>query len=194
LSVGHPGYGAVNTVVEPVSGRVERPEREAGLITNLDARATQRRHGRPRHSVDRIICFVIAVAMLASCSQDAPDSDTQPGLSAAPQTGPAAAGLASQDGHTTLTARELVDTLMEAGLAVPNAVDTTAQECRGVDCTQSIVTDTLRIKSFPTTAQAERYATSQDLPRASTVVVSFAPPLTEAEEFRYRTEIERLAN
>lgn len=132
-------------------------------------------------------CVAVGVFVASGCAAD----DVAP----APVAGAAnSTGLTNRDERVTAgTARGLADALEDAGLAVPNAVDTTTQECRSVDCTQSIVTDTLRIKSFPTTTLAQRYASSRGLPRAGAVVISFAPPLTDADRYRYRTEIQRLA-
>jgi hypothetical protein len=91
-----------------------------------------------------------------------------------------------------LTARSLVSELAMAGFSVPNPLDTTAQDCSTAGCEQSIVTDTLRVKSFSTSAQAERYAAPRGLYQVETIVVSFAPPISESEQTRYRTEIQRL--
>jgi hypothetical protein len=91
-----------------------------------------------------------------------------------------------------LTALGVVHRLTGAGLSAPNPLDTTAHDCPAIGCDQSIVTDTLRVKSFPTTAQAERYALPRGLYQVETVVVAFAPPLSEAERARYRAEIQKL--
>lgn len=91
-----------------------------------------------------------------------------------------------------ITPRRLVDELEHAGLPAPNPMDTTAAECRSTPCLQSIVTDTVRIKSFSTTAQAQIFAADRGLFQVATVVVSFAPPLTPAEQQRYRAAIPEL--
>lgn len=91
-----------------------------------------------------------------------------------------------------LTARGVVVSLNEKGFAAPNPVDTTAQECPDAGCDQSIVTDTLRLKSFLTTARAETYAADHGLFQVQTIVVAFAPPVPEAEQARYRAEIQSL--
>ena len=59
-------------------------------------------------------------------------------------------------------------------------------------CDQSIVTDTLRVKSFPTTGRAEIYAKDRGLDQVETVVVSFAPPIPQAERDRYWAQIQKL--
>lgn len=91
-----------------------------------------------------------------------------------------------------LTARGVLAALNEKGLAARNPVDTTAQECPDAGCDQSVVTDTLRVKSFPTTARAETYAANHGLFQVETIVVAFAPPVPEAERARYRAQIQAL--
>jgi len=91
-----------------------------------------------------------------------------------------------------LTARGVVVALNEKGFPASNPVDTTAQECPEAGCDQSIVTDTVRVKSFPTTARAETYAADHGLFQVETVVVAFAPPLPEDEQARYRAQIQSL--
>ncbi len=79
------------------------------------------------------------------------------------------------------------------GVAVPNPIDTTAQECPAAGCEQAIVTDTLRVKSFATVRQAKWYSvTAGGLPRFANIVVEFAPPLTAAERDGYLEAIGRL--
>jgi hypothetical protein len=93
-----------------------------------------------------------------------------------------------------LTARGLVDALDKTGFAVPNPLDTTAQECPAAGCDQSIVTDTLRVKSFSTTSRAQTYAGNHALFQVETIVVAFAAPVSQAERDRYRTQIQILVH
>jgi hypothetical protein len=93
-----------------------------------------------------------------------------------------------------MTPRALVDALDHAGLPVPNPLDTTTTECQSTPCLQSIVTDTVRIKSFVTTGQAQSFAAERHLYQIANIVVAFAPPLTPAEQQRYRAEIPVLLN
>ncbi|WP_163890163.1 hypothetical protein [Mycolicibacterium hippocampi] len=86
----------------------------------------------------------------------------------------------------------MVNALADAGLAVPNPLDDTATECRAVGCFQSVVTDTLRIKTFPTAEDAARHAAPRGLYRTDTIVVAFAPPLTAAEREPYMRTLDRL--
>ncbi|WP_142391436.1 hypothetical protein [Mycobacterium sp. ENV421] len=95
-------------------------------------------------------------------------------------------------GHEPLTAGGLVAALTADGVAVPNAIDTTAQECPAAGCEQAIVTDTLRVKSFATVRQAKWYSVAAGLPRFANIVVEFAPPLTVAERDGYLEAIGRL--
>lgn len=90
------------------------------------------------------------------------------------------------------SARGLVNALNTAGFSAPNPLDTTVQECSTIGCDQSVVTDTLKVKSFETTAQAERYAVPRSLFQVETLVVSFAPVLPASEQARYRAEIQKL--
>jgi hypothetical protein len=93
-----------------------------------------------------------------------------------------------------LTAVGIVNEITKAGLAAPNPRDATAQDCPLVGCDQSIVTDTVSVKSFATTGQAELYAAPGGLYQVETIVVSFAPAIPEPERSRYRTEIQKLVD
>lgn len=103
--------------------------------------------------------------------------------------------LATRGGELqSLSARGLVNALNIAGFSAPNPLNTTVQECPAIGCDQSVVTDTLRVKSFETTAQAERYAVPRSLFQVETLVVRFAPVLQESERTRYRAEIQKLVD
>lgn len=95
-------------------------------------------------------------------------------------------------GHEPLTAAALVAVLTAEGVAVPDPIDTTAQECPAAGCQQAVVTDTMRVKSFATVTRAEWYAVAHDLPRFANIVVEFAPPLTAAQRNGYLAAIGRL--
>lgn len=86
----------------------------------------------------------------------------------------------------------MVDALNEAGFAAPNPLDTTAQDCPAAGCSQSVVTDTLRVMSFRAPGQAQIYAADRNLFQTATIVVEFAPPLTRSERVRYQVEIPKL--
>ncbi len=90
------------------------------------------------------------------------------------------------------SARGIVDQLAKLGFEAPNPMDTTAQECPVAGCSQSIVTDTLRVKSFTSTGKAESYAKERGLDQVATIVVSFAPPVSPSDQDRYWAEVQRL--
>ena len=91
-----------------------------------------------------------------------------------------------------LTARGMVNALTKTGFAVPNPMDTTAQECPAAGCDQSIVTDTLRVKSFCHHRRGRDLCRSHGLFQVETIVVAFAPPVSQAEQDRYRAQIQTL--
>jgi hypothetical protein len=92
----------------------------------------------------------------------------------------------------TPSAAAVVQAMANAGIPVPRPVDTTALECPRAGCEQSIVTDTLRVKSFATPQKAVRYAEAQRLWSDGNIVVAFAPPLNEAAREHYWADIEAI--
>ena len=138
-----------------------------------------------------LVVILLMVCLVGGCASrvpgyPAPATSAPAGPSSIPATGTRGGELGS------LTAHGLVTELERSGFAVPNPVDTTAQECPAAHCDQSVVTDTLRVKSFSTTAAAESYAASRGLFQTGTIVVAFAPPVAPAEQDRYRKQIETL--
>ena len=95
-------------------------------------------------------------------------------------------------GHQPLTAAGLVAALRGEGIAVPNPIDTTTQECPVVGCRQEVVTDTIRVTSFSGVNQARWYAASRGLPSFGNIVVEFAPPLSADQRAGYLREISQL--
>ena len=142
-------------------------------------------------STRSILLACLTVGCLLSGCSSRPPAYPGPATSAA---APASAGATAMRGGElgALTARGLVDALDKTGFAVPNPLDTTAQECPSAGCNQSIVTDTLRVKSFSTTSRAQTYAGSHGLFQVETIVVAFAAPVSQAEQDRYRTQIQIL--
>ena len=136
-----------------------------------------------------LACLTVG-CLLSGCSNH-PPAYPGPATSAA---GPTSVGATAMRGGElgALTARGLVDALDKTGFAVPNPLDTTAQECPAAGCDQSIVTDTLRVKSFSTTSRAQTYAGNHGLFQVETIVVAFAAPVSQAEQDRYRTQIQTL--
>ena len=138
-----------------------------------------------------IAACVVAGCLLSSCSSKLPGYPAP--ASSSPGAPSPLASTMTRDGELgALSARGVVDALAKTGFAVPKPVDTTAQECPDAGCDQAVVTDTLRVKSFPTTARAQGFALDHGLRQVETVVVEFAPPLTQADQDRYWTQIQAL--
>ena len=136
-----------------------------------------------------LACLTVG-CLLSGCSNHPPTYQGPATSAAAPTSAGATAMRGGELG--ALTARGLVDALDKTGFAVPNPLDTTAQECPAAGCNQSIVTDTLRVKSFSTTARAQTYAGNHGLFQVETIVVAFAAPVSQAEQDRYRRQIQIL--
>ncbi|WP_142271306.1 hypothetical protein [Mycobacterium sp. AT1] len=133
----------------------------------------------------------LTACLLSGCSSTLPGYP--PSASSAEARPSAMAATATRGGELgALSARGVVNALVAAGFQAPNAVDTTAQECPASGCEQSVVTDTVRVKSFGTTARAQNFAAARDLFQLETIVVEFAPPLSEQDRARYRAELEVL--
>jgi hypothetical protein len=91
-----------------------------------------------------------------------------------------------------MTAMGVVDGIIKAGLSAPDPRDATALDCVDAGCDQSVVTDTVSVKSFATTGQAELYAMPRGLRQAATIVVAFRPGIPDAEQLKYWTQIQIL--
>jgi hypothetical protein len=140
----------------------------------------------------KVIAICLATALfVGGCASRIPGYPA-PAVSSAAAPSPVAAGATRAGELNALTARGVVDALAGEGFAVPNPLDTTAQECPAAGCDQSIVTDTLRVKSFPTTAAAQTYAEDSGLQQVQTIVVRFAPPVPKADRDRYWAQIQAL--
>jgi hypothetical protein len=137
------------------------------------------------------VALTTAVVLMSACSSHAPSTVTP----SAPTQAVSAGALPARQGEMgELTAKGLIDALNQAGFAAPNPVNATVQDCPTIGCVQSVVTDTLRARSFATTGQAEIFAKDRDLFQVTTIVVTFAPPMTPAEQDRYRAEIQKLVD
>ena len=123
---------------------------------------------------------------VAACATATPNihQPSSVGVSSA-GSAPLGSSVSAQRRSPVVTAASIVDSLARKGFEVPNQLDTTAQECPDAGCEQSIVTDTLRVKSFSTARRATFYAMAHALRHVSTVAVSFAPPLTPSARERY---------
>jgi hypothetical protein len=135
---------------------------------------------------------VVSAALLtAGCGGHAPANEAP----LAPASAVSASALPARQGELGgLTAKGLIDALNQAGFAAPNPVNATTQDCPTAGCDQSVVTDTVSVKSFATTGKAEIYAKDLGLFQVTTLVVSFAPPMSPVDQDRYRAEILKLAN
>jgi hypothetical protein len=138
------------------------------------------------------VVLTVAVVLMSACSSH---PAAPAGTSSVPAAAVPAGALPDRQGEMAeLTAKGLVDALNEAGFAAPNPVNATAQDCPAIGCVQSVVTDTLRARSFATTGQAEIYGRDHDLFQVTTIVVTFAPPMTPADQDRYQAEIKKLVD
>ncbi|MDQ2637184.1 MAG: hypothetical protein M3Y83_09940 [Actinomycetota bacterium] len=144
-------------------------------------------------SPTRSIAATAAVALLAlsACAEPAPSTGPPPATSSA-DSQPLGASTERNAHAQPLTADEVIRGLSRAGLAAPHPVDTTAQECDFAQCEQSVVTDTLRVKSFATPAQAMQYAVPRGLKHVGPVTVSFPPHMPQAERQKYWSAIAAL--
>jgi hypothetical protein len=148
--------------------------------------------GTDRRSLAVSIAFTTLTLLVASCSPTSSTS-SEPATSQTPPA-PVSVGASTPRGGElhALTALGVVDAITQAGFAAPNPRDATAQDCADIGCDQSIVTDTVSVKSFSTTRKAELYSVPNNLYQAETIVVSFAPTVPESEQSRYLTEIQKL--
>jgi hypothetical protein len=137
---------------------------------------------------------LLSCVLSVGCSGTAPTPPTSAAASSPAPSRPDGALPTRQGELGALTAKGLLDALGRDGFPAHNPVDTTAQECPAAGCLQSIVTDRLRVKSFPTTGQAQIYAADRNLYQVTTLVVDFAPPVTPAQRLRYQAEIQKLVN
>lgn len=160
-------------------------------MTGLFRASCRSLSGSARHAL--AVAAVLGTAASAVACADPAATDpavpetNSPGPGAPAATSPAGAG---EPHH--LDAKEVVAALASSGLQVPNPQDTTAQECPRAGCEQSMVTDVLRVKSFGSPEQAQRYAQPLGLARDGSIVVAFAPPVREPERARYWSAVERI--
>lgn len=145
----------------------------------------QRWNQRVRTGYSRLSAPMVAALLLVSCSHSAAIENT--GAHGTETAGPQIAAR-NQQSHGT-SAASVVTALGRLGAAPPRPVDTTAQECPSAGCTQAVVTDWFRIKSFATDAAAQEYATSPQQMQAANIVVTFSPRLPTEERQRYWSAI-----
>lgn len=92
-----------------------------------------------------------------------------------------------------LTASDVIRGLQERGLSIVRPIDATAQMCPEAGCTQAIVTDRMRVKSFASSREARRYADAHGGRQVATVVVTFGTTVSPAERERYWSAIAKRA-
>lgn len=86
-----------------------------------------------------------------------------------------------------MTVRDLVTTIADAGLAVPNPRDVTQHDCPTIGCTNKIDTDTVSIMSFPSSGSAQLYAgTTQHVFQAGRIVLIFPESVSTDERRAYQ--------
>jgi hypothetical protein len=122
-----------------------------------------------------IACLAAAVLSTVACS------------------GPRTAQTPDGVGTSRTEATDVVNAIVKAGFSAPNPRDTTAEDCSQIGCDQSVVTDTVTVRSFGTTGRAETYAKPLGLDQMLNLVVVFAPNVSTSEQSRYWGEIEKLA-
>ena len=120
----------------------------------------------------------LAVSILAACSHHAP---------ATPNT--SAAGPPQLNG---VSASQLVDSIVKAGLPAANQHDVTSVKCPKLQCLQAIDTDTVSVLKFPGTGKAELYAAAiSNVYQVEDVVLTFAPTVTGDLKQQYESVVNR---
>lgn len=140
-----------------------------------------------------VVLSVTALLLVAGCSggdrnQPTSEPSAAPGITGAP---PAARALGQQQ-NASLSALAVVKALARSGFLVPNPLDVTTQICRSNGCDQSIVTDTLRVTSFPSPEAAKLYAHQHGLRHSENVVVAFPPVMATTEQDKYWSAIVKM--
>ncbi len=145
------------------------------------------------HSTTTPITATAAVLLLSlgACAEPAPPAGPPPATSSA-DSQPLGASTDGAAPAPALSADDVIRALTRAGLAAPHPVDTTAQECDAAQCEQSVVTDTLRVKSFASPVRAMQYAVPRGIKHVGPVTVSFPPHMPQAEQQRYWSVITAL--
>ena len=120
----------------------------------------------------------LAVSILAACSHHEP---------ATPNT--AASGPPQLNG---VSASQLMDSIVKAGLPAPNQRDVTSLKCPKLQCLQAIDTDTVSVLKFPGTGKAELYAAAiSNVYQVEDVVLTFAPTVTGDLKRQYESVVNR---
>ncbi|HUO39747.1 MAG TPA: hypothetical protein VMU34_18750 [Mycobacterium sp.] len=104
-------------------------------------------------------------------------------------------GVTSQGGvaiFNNLSVEDLIASIAQAKLPVPNPRNVTAQECPTIGCIEKVDTDTVAVMKFPTTGKAELYAgaTPQSF-QVTDVVMTFDPGMPANERQHYEQVVTR---
>lgn len=87
---------------------------------------------------------------------------------------------------------DIVSSIADAGLPVPNPRDVTQQMCPDLGCQARVDTDTVSVMEFPSTGSAESYAGSTvDVFQVVNVVVTFAPTVSPVHRAEYERAVKR---
>jgi hypothetical protein len=121
----------------------------------------------------------LAVSVLAACSHHEPATPNTAAPSGAPQL-------------NGVSASQLMDSIVKAGLPAPNQRDVTSVKCPKLQCLQAIDTDTVSVLKFPGTGKAELYAAAiSNVYQVEDVVLTFAPTVTGDLKQQYESVVNR---
>lgn len=91
-----------------------------------------------------------------------------------------------------LTVDDIVGSIGEAGLAVPNPRNVTQRDCPKIGCTTKVETDTVSILKFPSPGSAQLYAASTPSHfQIADVVMIFSPGVPSSEQLAYAAAVKR---
>jgi hypothetical protein len=104
----------------------------------------------------------------------------------------AVSSASSAAGPDATSAWTLVNVLTAAGLAVPNPRDVTAQRCAEIHCAGAVDADTVSIRIFSASRDAQLYEASLSSGyQLGDVVLEFAPTLDAAQRTSYERVVAR---
>jgi hypothetical protein len=141
----------------------------------------------------RLLWLLTAVLLLGGCT-GAEGDPTARESTTAERSGDASSAARPLGDHQdeSMSARAVVAALALRGFLVPNMLDITDQTCPAVGCSQALVTDTMRVTSFPSPDAATRYAQQRGLRHWQNVVVAFPPVMAASDQDKYWSAIIRI--
>ena len=143
----------------------------------------------PARTVLSVCCPAVALLLAAGCAGSEPAAPKPATAPTVDGGAPPAAHALSEHENGAVSAGAVVQALRQRGLLVPNPMDITAQMCPANRCDQSIVTDTVRVTSFPSSEAARHYADEHRLHCSHNVVAAFPPVLSIAQQDKYWSAI-----